>query len=73
MVGRRRSGTTDVRPAVSCALVAMVSYGLVYRAGVDAFMGRAAGAGFVEYQEVVIVSRCQAFQRVVGGVPASDV
>lgn len=37
---------SDVRPAVSCALVAMVSYGLVYRAGVDAFMGRAAGAGF---------------------------
>ncbi len=37
---------SEVRPAVSCALVAMVSYTLVHRKGVDAFMDRAAGAGF---------------------------
>lgn len=37
---------SEVRPAVSCALVAMLSYALVHRAGVDAFMNRAAGAGF---------------------------
>ncbi len=37
---------SEVRPAVSCALVAMLSYTLVYRAGVDSFMDRAAGSGF---------------------------
>ncbi len=37
---------SDVRSSVSCALVAMVSYAIVYRKGVNAFMDRAAGAGF---------------------------
>lgn len=35
-----------VRPDVSCGLVAMVSFSVVHRTGVDAFMARAAEAGF---------------------------
>ncbi len=36
----------DVRPAVECALVAMVSYSIVLRSGLAAFMDRAAAVGF---------------------------
>lgn len=36
----------DIRPQVACGLVAMVSYSVVYRWGLDAFMRRAAEAGF---------------------------
>jgi tryptophan synthase alpha chain len=35
-----------VRPVVGCALVAMVSYSIVHRAGAQQFMTRAASAGF---------------------------
>lgn len=35
-----------VRPSVSCGLVAMLSYSIVHRFGVGAFMDRAAAAGF---------------------------
>lgn len=35
-----------VRPAVECALIAMVSYTIVYRYGLDAFLDRAVTAGF---------------------------
>lgn len=37
---------SDVRPAVVCGLVAMVSYSLVHRLGLAAFMGRTADSGF---------------------------
>lgn len=37
---------STVRPTVECALVAMVSMSIVYRAGLDVFMQRAASAGF---------------------------
>lgn len=37
---------SELRPSVQCAVVAMVSYTLVYRLGVDTFMARAADAGF---------------------------
>ena len=33
---------SEVRPSVSCGLVAMVSFSIVYRYGVDAFLDRAA-------------------------------
>lgn len=36
----------DVRPAVGCAIIAMVSYSVVHRTGVDRFMRSAADAGF---------------------------
>lgn len=35
----------DVRPSVACGLIAMVSYSIVFRLGLDAFMARAAEAG----------------------------
>ncbi|MFQ5413876.1 MAG: tryptophan synthase subunit alpha, partial [Phycisphaerae bacterium] len=35
-----------VRPSVACGLVAMVSFSIVHRVGVDAFMAQAASAGF---------------------------
>ena len=38
---------SEVRPAVGCGLIAMLSYSIVHRVGVDAFMTRAAVAGFV--------------------------
>lgn len=37
---------SELRPSVQCAIVAMVSYTLVHRLGVDTFMARAADAGF---------------------------
>lgn len=37
---------TDVRSSVACGIVAMVSFSLVHRFGVDRFIGRAADAGF---------------------------
>lgn len=36
----------DVREKVSCGLIAMVSYSIVHRLGLEAFLGRAAEAGF---------------------------
>lgn len=37
---------SEVRPSVKCGLVAMVSYSIVHRFGVDAFLAQAAAAGF---------------------------
>jgi len=37
---------SEVRPDVACGLVAMVSYSVVHRFGLDAFMRRSAEAGF---------------------------
>ncbi len=37
---------SDVRSKVECGLVAMVSYSIVHRIGVEEFMGKAAKAGF---------------------------
>jgi len=36
---------SDVRPHVSCGLVAMVSFSIVHRFGIDAFLDRAAATG----------------------------
>ncbi len=36
---------SELRPSVECGLIAMVSYSVVFRQGLDAFMARAAGAG----------------------------
>lgn len=58
---------SEVRPHVSCGLAAMVSYSIVYRYGVDAFLDRAVATGVdgiilpdVPTEECAEISECAA-------------